>query len=91
MWLACAIALAEGGLDRVASLVRVGDDSGAMAAIATLPEQTREQDALRYLEGRLLLATGRPCDAMQRLAQTPRNLPEPMRHLTLPVLSFCMR
>ncbi|UCH29345.1 MAG: lytic transglycosylase domain-containing protein [Myxococcales bacterium] len=79
IWLVCALALAEGGLERVASLVRTGDDQGALDAIAALSEETQDEDGLRYLKGRLLLATGRPCDAMEALAQTPSTLPEPMR------------
>ena len=80
VWLACAGALAGDGLDRVASLVRTGDERGALKEIALLPEKTRDKDALRYLEGRLLLDVGRPCDAMDQLAQTPSTLPEPMRN-----------
>ena len=72
-------ALAEEGLDRVASLVRSGDERGALTQIELLPEQVGDSDALRYLEGRLLLATGRPCDAMAKLALTPATLPESMR------------
>ncbi len=77
--LVSAGALAEEGLDRVASLVRAGDERGALNEIALLPEGTRNQGALRYLEGRLLLGIGRPCDAMDKLAQTPSTLPESMR------------
>jgi soluble lytic murein transglycosylase-like protein/TolA-binding protein len=73
------VALAEDGLDRVASLVRTGDERGALQAIALLPKNAREEDGLRYLEGRLLLDIGRPCDAMDRLALTPSMLPESMR------------
>lgn len=73
-------ALAEEGLDRVASLVRVGDQGGALQAIELLSEDGRDSDALRYLEGRLLLAVGRSCDAMEKLARTPATLPESMRH-----------
>jgi len=73
-------ALAEEGLDRVASLVRVGDQGGALKAIELLSEDGRDSDALRYLEGRLLLAAGRSCDAMEKLARTPATLPESMRH-----------
>ena len=73
-------ALAEEGLDRVASLVRVGDQGGALKAIELLSEDGRDSDALRYLEGRLLLAVGRSCDAMEKLARTPATLPESMRH-----------
>lgn len=78
-WLACALALAEGGLEHVASLVRAGDARGALEEIARLPEKARDEDSVRYLQGRLLLDVGRPCDAMERLAQTPSSLPEPMR------------
>jgi soluble lytic murein transglycosylase len=77
--LAGAGALAEDGLERVASLVRTGDERGALKEIALLPGRTRDGDALRYLEGRLLLDIGRPCDAMDTLAQTPSTLPESMR------------
>ncbi len=77
--LAGAGALAENGLDRVASLVRTGDERGALREITLLAGDTRNEDALRYLEGRLLLGTGRPCDAMDKLAQTPSMLPESMR------------
>jgi len=72
-------ALAEGGVDRVASLVRVGDADGALKEISLLPPDTRDEDALRYLGGRLLLDIGRPCDAMGQLAQTPSTVPESMR------------
>ena len=72
--------MAGDGLDRVASLVRAGDERGALKEIALLPEGTRNEDSLRYLEGRMLLAVGRPCDAMDKLAQTPSTLPEPMRN-----------
>ena len=78
-WLACALALAEGDLERVASLVRIGNDRAALKEIATLPRTTRAQDDVRYLEGRLMLEVGRPCDAMETLAETPSSLPEPMR------------
>ena len=79
MWLVCVSALAADSLARVASLVRTGDDTAALAAIETLSEKTRDEDALRYLRGRLLLGVGRPCDAMEALAQTPSTLPEAMR------------
>jgi len=75
-----AAALAEEGLDRVATLVRMGDERGALEEIALLSEDARDADALRYLEGRLLLDVGRPCDAMDKLARTPATLPESMRH-----------
>ncbi len=80
MWLVCAWALAEDGLERVASLVRVGDDESALLAIDSLPDEVRSDDGVRYLKGRLLLATGRPCDAMEILAETPSTLPESMRN-----------
>ncbi|MGB5705050.1 MAG: hypothetical protein WBM48_19665, partial [Polyangiales bacterium] len=79
VWLVCVSALAADSLARVASLVRTGDDTAALAAIETLSEKTRDEDALRYLRGRLLLGVGRPCDAMEALAQTPSTLPEAMR------------
>ena len=73
-------ALAEEGLDRIASLVRSGDEAGALEAIELLSENDRDSDALRYLEGRLLLAVGRPCDAMEKLARLPATLPESLRN-----------
>jgi soluble lytic murein transglycosylase len=79
VWLVCALALAEDGLARVAYLVRTGDEAAALRAVETLPPQTRNEDAVRYLRGRLLLSAGRPCDAMEALAQTPSTLPEAMR------------
>jgi soluble lytic murein transglycosylase-like protein len=79
IWLVCAGALASDGLDRVASLVRQGDDAAALKAIEALPEDIRDTDRVRYLWGRLLLAVGRPCDAMDALASTPSTLPESMR------------
>ena len=48
-------ALAEEGLARVATLVRTGDELGALKQIALLREDVRDEDALRYLDGRLLL------------------------------------
>lgn len=72
-------ALAEEGLVRVASLVRTGDESGALKAIEELPARSRDDADLRYLEGRLLLSVGRPCDAMDKLAQTSVALPESIR------------
>ena len=79
MWLVCAWALAENSLAHVAQLVRTGDDVAALAEIESLPEEARDEDGLRYLRGRLLLEVGKPCDAMQALAQTPSTLPETMR------------
>jgi soluble lytic murein transglycosylase len=79
VWLVCVSALGEAGLERVASLVRTGDVEGALAAIAELPTEAQDDDSLRYLKGRLLLAVGRPCDAMEALAQTPGSLPDAMR------------
>lgn len=78
-WLACVGALAGNGFERVAPLVRAGDARAALKEIALLPEKTRNDDALRYLEGRLLLSVGRPCDAMDKLARTPSTLPESLR------------
>jgi soluble lytic murein transglycosylase len=72
-------ALAEDGLNRVASLVRMGDERSALSEIQLLSEDARDSDALRYLEGRLLLDVGRSCDAMEKLARTPATLPESMR------------
>ncbi|TFH32660.1 MAG: hypothetical protein E4H00_00910 [Myxococcales bacterium] len=74
-----APALAEEALDRIAILVRAGDEDSALREIALLSHRTRDADALRYLEGRLLLDVGRPCDAMATLARTPATLPESMR------------
>lgn len=73
-------ALAEDGLDRIATLVRAGDEDSALKEVALLSDSTRNADPLRYLEGRLLLDGGRPCDAMVKLARTPAALPESMRH-----------
>lgn len=79
MWLVCAVALAAGDLDRVASLVRAGDDRAALREIDRLPQSARDADSVRYLEGRLLLDVGRPCDAMDKLGQTLATLPSSMR------------
>lgn len=79
MWFVGALALGEAGLDRVASLVRTGDDAAALLAIGELPEGLAEDDAVRYLRGRLLLEVGRPCDAMDTLARTPSAVPEAIR------------
>lgn len=79
VWLAGAAALAEDGLERVAALVRIGDEHGALGEIALLPSRVRNEEALRYLEGRLLLEEGRPCDAMDRFPQVSSTLPESMR------------
>lgn len=79
MWLACAVALAGSDLDGVASLVRTGDELGALREIEGLPSSIRNSDTVSYLEGRLLLEVGRPCDAMDALAQTPASLPTAMR------------
>ena len=79
MWLLGAGALAQSVLDRVAFFVRAGDERAALSQITLLPEDTRDEEALRYLEGRLLLDIGRPCDAMDELARAPRALPVPMR------------
>jgi soluble lytic murein transglycosylase len=76
-------ALAEDGLASLASLVRTGDDRGALREIALLPEQRSDEDAVRYLEGRLLLAVGRSCEAMATLARTPSTLPESIREDSL--------
>jgi len=74
-----AQALADDGLERVASLVRTGDERAALKEIELLPDRRREEDDIRYLEGRLLLAAGRSCDAMGALARTPSELPEALR------------
>jgi soluble lytic murein transglycosylase len=60
-------------------LVRTGDERGALRELALLPERQRDEDAVRYLEGRLLLKVGRSCEAMATLARTPSTLPEPLR------------
>lgn len=73
------MALAAGGLDRVASLVRAGEARAALREIDQLPQSDRDADSVRYLQGRLLLDVGRPCDAMDKLAQTPASLPTSMR------------
>lgn len=78
-WLVGAGALAADGLERVSSLVRTGDERAALRELALLPEGDRDEDALRYLEGRLLLSVGRSCEAMATLARTPSSLPESMR------------
>ncbi len=77
--LACASALAADDLQGVAALVRAGDERAALARIASLPEETREEDAVRYLEGRLLAKLGKPCEALRKLADAPSSLPEAMR------------
>ena len=77
--LACASALAADGLQGVAALVRAGDERAALERIASLPEQTRKEDAVRYLEGRLLANLGKPCEALTKLADAPSTLPEAMR------------
>jgi soluble lytic murein transglycosylase len=79
IWLAGAAALAEDGLERVASFVRRGDEHGALAEIALLPSGIRRREDLRYLEGRLLLDAGRPCDAMEKLPRSASKLPESIR------------
>lgn len=71
--------LAEEGLERVASLVRAGNEHQALREIALLSGKVRNDDGLRYLKGRLLLDAGRPCDAMDELGRMPTSLPEPMR------------
>ncbi|MEM7435085.1 MAG: transglycosylase SLT domain-containing protein [Myxococcota bacterium] len=78
-WLCCAGAFAASSLEEVAARVRSGEDQAALRLILELPESTRETDRVRYLEGRLLLSVGRPCDAMDLLAQSPASLPEPLR------------
>lgn len=59
--------------------MRAGDDRAALREIDLLPQSARDADSVRYLEGRLLLDVGRPCDAMDKLAQTPASLPTAMR------------
>ena len=77
LWVAAAFA--AGDLESVAAYVREGEEQRALQGIAALPTRERNSDAVRYLEGRLLLEVGRPCDAMDLLAQTPSSLPEPLR------------
>jgi soluble lytic murein transglycosylase len=77
--LVSALALADDGLEHLASLVRTGDERGALEQIELLPEGRRQEDDLRYLEGRLLLSVGRSCDAMRLLARSPSELPESLR------------
>jgi len=77
--LASTAALADDGLERVASLVRSGDEHAALEQIALLPDRIRNGEPLRYLEGRLLLEEGRPCDAMEKLPRAASALPESMR------------
>ncbi|MGB8330307.1 MAG: lytic transglycosylase domain-containing protein [Polyangiales bacterium] len=79
LWLAGALALAEDGLEQLASLVRTGDELGALREVELLPPRIRNQEALRYLEGRLLADAGRPCDAMAKFPMIPSNLVEAMR------------
>lgn len=50
----------------------------ALQEIAELSPRLRDDDAVRYLRGRLLLEVGRPCDAMESLVRTSSTLPEPM-------------
>jgi len=78
-WFVCAGALAEGALEHLGSLVRSGDDQAALKAIEALPDDARSGDPVRYLEGRLLMEEGRPCDAMELLASAPATLPESMQ------------
>ena len=73
------MALAAGELDRVASLVRAGEGRAALREIDQLSPSDRDADSVRYLQGRLLLDVGHPCDAMDKLAQTPTSLPTSMR------------
>jgi soluble lytic murein transglycosylase len=72
-------ALADKGLSGIATLVRAGQHGQALAEIAQLPEQTRQADQVRYLEGRLSLEQGRHCEAMALLARTPAGLPAAIR------------
>ena len=73
------MAFAAGDLDRVAALVRAGDGRAALAEIDELSQSDRDTDSVRYLQGRLLLDVGHPCDAMDKLAQTPASLPSSMQ------------
>ena len=77
--LGISVAVAADGLEGVASHVRAGNDDQALDQIAQLPSRSRGSDSVRYLEGRLLLEVGRPCDAMDKLARTPASLPEALR------------
>ena len=78
-WLLCAGALADEALDQVATFVRAGDSQKALQAIEAMPTATRSEDRVRYLEGRLMLERGRPCDAMELLSQRFRDLPDAMQ------------
>ncbi len=79
-WLVCVCALAETTLRSIADSVRAGEDRQALAAMAELPPNVRQDAEVRYLEGRLLLDQGRPCDAMEALENRPASLPEAMRN-----------
>lgn len=78
-WLLCAGALADEALDRVASFVRASEPKNALSAIENLTKVTRSEDRVRYLEGRLLLQLGRPCDALDVLSSRFGDLPDSMR------------
>jgi hypothetical protein len=79
-WLLCAGALADQSLEHVASLVRSGDDRDALQSIAELPDSIRREERVRYLEGRLLLRVGQPCEAMPLLSGKLRELPDAMQN-----------
>lgn len=70
--------MAAGDLESVAALVRVGEDRAALREVRSLPEALQETDAVQYLEGRLLLEVGQPCDAISRLAEARSSLPAPL-------------
>lgn len=66
-------------LEAVAASVRQGDEAAALDAIAGLSESLQEDAGVAYLRGRLLLQTGRPCDAMEALSENTSTLPQPMQ------------
>jgi len=74
-----AVAYGASGLEDVAALVRTGEHRLALQRVRELPRGMRDSDSVRYLEGRLLLETGRPCDAMEMLEKPPKSLPEALR------------
>ncbi|MEM8607509.1 MAG: transglycosylase SLT domain-containing protein [Myxococcota bacterium] len=78
-WFVCVVAVAASDLESVAALVRTGQDQEALVGIRSLSESQRDDSAVRYLEGRLLLEVGRPCDAQKALSESTPSLPEDIR------------
>lgn len=78
-WFVGLVALAASDLASVAALVRTGQDRAALRAVGALPDDVKKEDSVRYLEGRLLLEVGRPCDALERLSEPRSSLPGPIR------------